>query len=45
MDHEAQSKKGKKDPFRIPQYPAGTWGPEEANQLMKNDGRYWRNTK
>ncbi|HRW05815.1 MAG TPA: glucose-6-phosphate dehydrogenase [Caldilineaceae bacterium] len=45
MDHEAQSKKGKKDPFRIPQYPAGTWGPEEADQLMKNDGHYWRNTK
>lgn len=28
----------------IPQYVAGTWGPSEADQLMKNDGRYWRNS-
>lgn len=28
---------------KIPQYAAGTWGPEEADALMKHDGRYWRN--
>ena len=24
-------------------YPAGTWGPEEANQLIERDGRQWDN--
>ena len=23
-------------------YPAGTWGPEEADRLMERDGREWR---
>jgi glucose-6-phosphate 1-dehydrogenase len=27
----------------FPNYPAGTWGPEEQNELMKRDGRAWRN--
>jgi glucose-6-phosphate 1-dehydrogenase len=27
----------------FPNYPAGTWGPKEADDLMKRDGRQWRN--
>jgi glucose-6-phosphate 1-dehydrogenase len=23
-------------------YPAGSWGPEEADELMTRDGRKWR---
>ena len=23
-------------------YPAGTWGPEEADRLLAEDGRAWR---
>jgi glucose-6-phosphate 1-dehydrogenase len=23
-------------------YPAGTWGPKEADQLIEGDGRQWR---
>jgi glucose-6-phosphate 1-dehydrogenase len=30
-----------KDP-NISNYPAGTWGPEEADQLIEKDGRKWR---
>jgi glucose-6-phosphate 1-dehydrogenase len=26
----------------IPTYPAGTWGPKEAEQLLLADGRHWR---
>lgn len=26
----------------IPNYPSGTWGPEEADALMARDGRKWR---
>ncbi|HVW85057.1 MAG TPA: glucose-6-phosphate dehydrogenase [Bryobacteraceae bacterium] len=26
----------------FPNYPAGTWGPKEADDLMKRDGRLWR---
>lgn len=26
----------------LPNYPAGTWGPEKADSLMSNDGRQWR---
>ena len=26
----------------IPSYPAGTWGPEEADGLLGRDGREWR---
>jgi glucose-6-phosphate 1-dehydrogenase len=26
----------------FPNYAAGTWGPKEADELMKRDGRYWR---
>jgi glucose-6-phosphate 1-dehydrogenase len=27
----------------FPNYPAGTWGPEEADELLGRDGRKWRN--
>ncbi len=26
----------------IPFYPAGSWGPEEADELIMRDGRKWR---
>jgi glucose-6-phosphate 1-dehydrogenase len=26
----------------IPLYPAGTWGPKEADELLERDGREWR---
>jgi glucose-6-phosphate 1-dehydrogenase len=29
--------------LKLPQYSAGTWGPAEADELLKQDGRYWRN--
>jgi len=32
-------------PTRLPQYPAGTWGPVEADQLIARDGRQWTLTK
>jgi glucose-6-phosphate 1-dehydrogenase len=27
----------------VPQYPAGTWGPKESDQLLERDGRQWYN--
>jgi glucose-6-phosphate 1-dehydrogenase len=27
---------------KLPQYPAGEWGPEAADSLMERDGRSWR---
>jgi glucose-6-phosphate 1-dehydrogenase len=32
-------------PHHFPNYPAGTWGPEEANLLLDADGRAWRETE
>jgi glucose-6-phosphate 1-dehydrogenase len=29
-------------PRSFPNYAAGTWGPKEADELMKRDGRQWR---
>ena len=29
-------------PRRFPNYPAGTWGPKEADELLQRDGRQWR---
>ena len=29
--------------MRLPQYRPGTWGPAAADELLKRDGRYWRN--
>ncbi len=30
-------------PASFPNYAAGTWGPQEADELIRRDGRYWRN--
>lgn len=30
-------------PLRLPQYKPGSWGPVAADELLKRDGRYWRN--
>ena len=30
------------DPAPLPTYPAGTWGPREAEQLLERDRRRWR---
>ncbi|BAU09569.1 glucose-6-phosphate 1-dehydrogenase [Leptolyngbya sp. NIES-3755] len=30
------------DPSLVPQYEAGTWEPDEAEQLINRDGRRWR---
>ena len=27
----------------VPKYAAGTWGPAAGDELLKRDGRYWRN--
>jgi len=27
----------------VPEYPAGTWGPKESDQLLERDGRQWYN--
>jgi glucose-6-phosphate 1-dehydrogenase len=29
--------------LKLPKYAAGTWGPKEADELLAQDGRYWRN--
>jgi glucose-6-phosphate 1-dehydrogenase len=31
-------------PTDFPNYPAGTWGPEEANKMIHREGRIWRLT-
>ncbi|MCI0663815.1 MAG: hypothetical protein L0220_22365, partial [Acidobacteria bacterium] len=28
-------------PRAFPNYPAGTWGPKEADELLERDGREW----
>jgi len=30
-------------PRRFPNYPAGSWGPPEADDLLSKDNRHWRN--
>ncbi|MGA2003910.1 MAG: glucose-6-phosphate dehydrogenase [Terriglobales bacterium] len=30
-------------PRHFPNYPSGTWGPKESEELMERDGRRWRN--
>jgi len=30
-------------PRAFPNYPAGSWGPREADELLERDGRHWRN--
>lgn len=32
----------KASPANFPNYAAGTWGPQEANDLLERDGRHWR---
>ena len=31
-------------PRSFPNYAAGTWGPQEAAELLKRDGRHWQET-
>jgi glucose-6-phosphate 1-dehydrogenase len=31
-----------RDRLSFPNYPAGTWGPTAANELLARDGRAWR---
>ena len=37
---EAQSRNGSA-PYRLPHYPAGTWGPEEADALLQRERQHW----
>jgi glucose-6-phosphate 1-dehydrogenase len=30
-------------PRNFPNYPSGTWGPRDADELLERDGRHWRN--
>ncbi|MCA1658683.1 MAG: hypothetical protein LC627_05240 [Verrucomicrobiaceae bacterium] len=30
------------DAPKLCEYPAGSWGPEEADELLARDGRSWR---
>ncbi|HEY8669841.1 MAG TPA: glucose-6-phosphate dehydrogenase [Terriglobales bacterium] len=30
-------------PRHFPNYPAGSWGPKDSDELMERDGRHWRN--
>jgi glucose-6-phosphate 1-dehydrogenase len=30
-------------PRSFPNYPSGTWGPKDADELLERDGRRWRN--
>jgi glucose-6-phosphate 1-dehydrogenase len=40
--NEVRNKKWEKiKPYSFPNYPAGTWGPEEAEILIARDGRSW----
>jgi glucose-6-phosphate 1-dehydrogenase len=34
----------KNPPTDLPNYPAGTWGPKAADDLLRRDGREWRNS-
>jgi glucose-6-phosphate 1-dehydrogenase len=34
----------KNPPTDFPNYPAGTWGPKAADDLLWRDGREWRNS-
>ena len=31
-------------PLHFPNYPAGTWGPPEADLLLEREGRHWVTT-
>ncbi len=30
------------DKQKVAMYPAGTWGPDEADEFLREDGREWR---
>jgi len=30
-------------PRNFPNYPSGSWGPRDADELLERDGRHWRN--
>jgi glucose-6-phosphate 1-dehydrogenase len=30
-------------PRNFPNYPSGSWGPKDADELLERDGRHWRN--
>jgi glucose-6-phosphate 1-dehydrogenase len=30
-------------PRSFPNHEAGSWGPKEADELLKRDGRHWEN--
>lgn len=32
----------KHPPYEFPNYASGTWGPEEAGEMLKNQNRHWR---
>ena len=32
-------------PRNFPNYPSGSWGPKEANELLERDGRHWRDVE
>ncbi len=34
---------GALEPQEFPNYTAGTWGPEDADELLTRDGRHWHN--
>jgi glucose-6-phosphate 1-dehydrogenase len=34
---------GALEPREFPNYGAGPWGPEEADELLVKDGRHWYN--
>ena len=31
-------------PSDFPNYAAGSWGPEAAEELLRRDGRHWQST-
>ena len=31
-------------PRNFPNYPAGSWGPKESEEMIERDGRRWRNS-
>jgi glucose-6-phosphate 1-dehydrogenase len=35
---------GARRPEDFPNYAAGSWGPQEAEELLRRDGRHWRST-
>ncbi len=40
---QEEAAKARGAPLRLPQYRPGSWGPAAADELLKRDGRHWRN--